>query len=89
MICPLCLTRFAHSGEAGPCTGCRAGGGPVALMPLSRYLAEVDFAVVESYWRGEAAASPSTARRVLERLEDLKAMRPGPPATSGGVLLGV
>jgi hypothetical protein len=76
-ICPLCLVEFKGREFGTHCPGCRTDGGPgdgqrVALMPMAVYLANVDFAFVEEFWRDNHKASHELKKRVLDRLEFLR-----------------
>jgi hypothetical protein len=71
-ICPMCLMEFAESGLNASCPGCKAGNTPVPLIPLMEYLAKVDFAVVEEFWRKLPADKAQLRSRVLPRIQLLR-----------------
>ena len=71
-ICPLCLVEFTGPEYGDHCPGCRADGKKVVLLPVPVYLANVDFLIVEEFWRDNRKAGAELKKRVLDRLNFLR-----------------
>lgn len=72
ILCPLCLTIYGKH-ESGPvCPGCQAGGRSVALMKTTEYLAQVEWELVERYWKEQSGAPAPLVRMMLDRLGHLR-----------------
>jgi hypothetical protein len=72
----MCLVEFRPD-DGVHCPGCRADSKRVVLMPVSVYLANVDFEFVEEFWRNNQKAGYELKQRVLDRLAFLRQRQEG------------